>query len=171
MLLTIFCAGATLLQSWRMRSLTSIIMNKIHDNYSISFYKTGTDESGKEWLTLCCVNMNMKFVYSFAGQNSIGASSDKCDNWKNVRIVDSLWYENVLRGVSLLPKTHLSVNEWTVFITKSPRLNPLYSSKSHFTEASCSNEVVYILLEAGIYPDINSISNGTAIVSVSLDVL
>lgn len=47
MLLTIFYASATLLQSWRMRSLSAIIMNKIHENYAISFYKTGTDESGK----------------------------------------------------------------------------------------------------------------------------
>lgn len=47
MLLTIFYASATLLQSWRMRSLSAIIMNKIRESYSVSFYKTGTDESGE----------------------------------------------------------------------------------------------------------------------------
>lgn len=30
-----------------MRSLSTIIMNKIHENYGVSFYKTGTDDSGK----------------------------------------------------------------------------------------------------------------------------
>lgn len=60
MLLTIFYASATLLQSWRMRSLSTIIMNKIHENYSVSFYKTGTDESGKSYLA---VKYSKNFYY------------------------------------------------------------------------------------------------------------
>lgn len=48
MLLTIFYASATLMQSWRMRSLSLNIVDKIRENYSISFYKTGTVENGKE---------------------------------------------------------------------------------------------------------------------------
>lgn len=104
---------------------------------------------------------------SLAGLNSIGASSDKCDNFKNVRIVDTLWYENILRGVSLLPKMQLSVNEWTTFSMKSPHLNPLFCSKAHLTEGLDDSDVVYILLEAGIYPDIHAITNGSDVVSVN----
>lgn len=101
------------------------------------------------------------------GLNSIGASSDKCDNFKNVRIVDSLWYENILRGVSLLPKMQLSVTEWTAFTMKSPHFNPLFCSKTHLTEDIDDSDVVYILLETGIYPDIHAITSGSTILAVN----
>lgn len=71
-----------------------------------------------------------------------------------------------MRGVSLLPKMQLSVNEWTTFSMKSPHLNPLFCSKAHLTDDLDDSDVVYILLEAGIYPDIHAITNGSEIVSV-----
>lgn len=107
------------------------------------------------------------FFSPLEGHNSIGASSDKCDNFKNVRIVDALWYENVLRGVSLLPKVLLSVNEWTAFTMKSPHLNPLFCSKVHAIDGTNDTDVVYILLETGIYPDIHAITSGSTIVAVN----
>lgn len=110
--------------------------------------------------TKCSTNL-------LVGLNSIGASSDKCDNFKNVRIVDSIWYENILRGVSILPKMQLSVNQWMTF-TDSPHLNPLFCTKTELAgcAADDNNDVVYILLETGIYPDLHAINSGSAIISV-----
>lgn len=110
----------------------------------------------------------IQYQFTCIGLNSIGASSEKCDNFKNARIVDSLWYEKFLRGVSLLPKMQLSMNEWTIFTTKSPHLNPLFCSKIHLDDHHCNdNDIVYILLETGIYPDVHAITEGCTIVSVN----
>lgn len=43
MILTLFYAGATLMQSWRLRSITLGISNRIRDQCTISFYRTCTE--------------------------------------------------------------------------------------------------------------------------------
>lgn len=43
-MLTIFYASATLLQSWRLRSISLTIANKIRDQSTISFYRTFTED-------------------------------------------------------------------------------------------------------------------------------
>lgn len=66
-----------------------------------------------------------------------------------------------------MPKMQLSVTEWTAFTTKSPHFNPLFCSKTHLTEDIDDSDVVYILLEAGIYPDIQAITSGSTTLAVN----
>lgn len=104
------------------------------------------------------------------GINSVGASSDECDNYKSGRIVDTLWFQNMLRGVSILPRQHLSLDKWMTFAI-SPNLNPLYwSHQSNGIELDLRNdsdeETVFILLETNIYPDMDAIDTGSDIVMV-----
>lgn len=48
MILTLFYAGATLVQSWRLRSITLGIANRIRSQSTVSFYRTCTeDDDGK----------------------------------------------------------------------------------------------------------------------------
>lgn len=48
MILTLFYAGATLVQSWRLRSITTGISSRIRDHCSVSFYRTCTEgDDGK----------------------------------------------------------------------------------------------------------------------------
>lgn len=48
MILTLFYAGATLMQSWRLRSITTGIASRIRDHCSVSFYRTCTEgDDGK----------------------------------------------------------------------------------------------------------------------------
>lgn len=48
MILTLFYAGATLMQSWRLRSITLGIANRIRDQATVSFHRTCIeDDDGK----------------------------------------------------------------------------------------------------------------------------
>lgn len=107
-------------------------------------------------------------VWSFAGFASIGASSEECDNYKNCRVVDSLWYHNMLRGVVILPKQSLALNKWMTFKNNLPStLNPLYSATPIDIDSHIDQNTVYVLLETNIYPDLEAIENGVQVVSVS----
>lgn len=106
-------------------------------------------------------------LWSFAGFTSIGASSEECDNYKNCRVVDSLWYHNMLRGVVILPKQSLALNKWMTFNNLPPNLNPLYSATPIDIESHIDQNTVYVLLETNSYPDFEAIENGAQVVTVS----
>lgn len=105
--------------------------------------------------------------WSFAGFTSIGASSEDCDNYKNCRVIDSLWYHNMLRGVVILPKQSLTLDKWMTFNNLPPCLNPLYSATPIDIEFHNDQNTVYVLLETNIYPDLEAIESGDQIVTVS----
>lgn len=101
------------------------------------------------------------------GLNSIGASSEACDNYRNARVVDTLWYHNMLRGVSILPKQSLALDKWIKFANSPASLNPLYChSNGVDIDSHCDKDIVYVLLETNIYPDLDAIENGVNIISV-----
>lgn len=52
MILTLFYAGATILQSWRLRSITLGIANRIRDQCTISFYRTCTENEDGKFVTM-----------------------------------------------------------------------------------------------------------------------
>lgn len=101
------------------------------------------------------------------GFTSIGASSEVCDNYKNCRVVDTLWYHNMLRGVVILPKQILSLDKWMTFNNLPANLNPLYSASPVDVDSHTDQNTVYVLLEANVYPDLEAIENGAQIVTVS----
>lgn len=111
-------------------------------------------------------NANDTF-HILAGFTSIGASSEVCDNYKNGRVVDTLWYHNMQRGVSILPKQSLALDKWVTFNNLPTNLNPLYSAIGVDLESHSDQNTVHILLEANIYPDLTAIENGSSVVSVS----
>lgn len=49
MILTLFYAGATLMQSWRLRSITTGISNRIREHCTISFYRTCIEDENGEY--------------------------------------------------------------------------------------------------------------------------
>lgn len=49
MILTLFYAGATLMQQWRLRSITLGIANRIRDQATVSFHKTCIEGSDGEF--------------------------------------------------------------------------------------------------------------------------
>lgn len=106
------------------------------------------------------------FTFLFAGFTSIGASSEVCDNYKNCRVVETLWYHNMLRGVVILPKQILPLDKWMTFNNLPPNLNPLYSATPIDVDSHSDQNTVYILLEANIYPDLDAIENGAEVVTV-----
>lgn len=106
-------------------------------------------------------------LYIFIGFVSIGASSESCENYKNVRVVDTLWYHNMQRGVIILPKQQLTIDKWVTFKNVPSHLNPLYSTAAIDLEAHSDKDIIHILLETNIYPDLQAIENGAKIVSVS----
>lgn len=174
MLLTLFYAGATILQSWRLRSISLSIANRIRDQCTISFYRTCTEnEDGKfhktkySKVSLANEVFVLFFFFGVLGFVSIGASSEACENYKNVRVVDTMWYHNMLRGVTILPKQHLIIDKWVTFINLPSNLNPLYSATSIDLDSHADTHTIHILLETQIYPDLNAIENGAKIVSVS----
>lgn len=98
---------------------------------------------------------------------SINPSSEACENSKNGRVVETLWYHNMLRGVSILPQQNLGVNKWITFNNLPAHLNPLYSSSSKIDlDAQSDTDTVYVLLETNIYPDLDAIQSGATIVYV-----
>lgn len=112
--------------------------------------------------------INDVFLCAFTGFTSIGASSEACDNYRNSRVVDTLWYHNMLRGVSILPIQHLALDKWVTFNNLPSHLNPLYTTIGVDLDAHSDQSIVHILLETNIYPDLTAIEKGANIVSVSL---
>lgn len=106
-------------------------------------------------------------LITFIGFVSIGASSETCENYRNVRVVDTLWYHNMQRGVTILPKQHLTIDKWVTFNNLPSNLNPLYSTIGIDLDAHFDKNVIHILLETNIYPDLEAIESGAKIVSVS----
>ena len=104
---------------------------------------------------------------AFTGFTSIGASSEACDNYRNGRVVDTLWYHNMMRGVSILPIQHLALDKWVTFNNLPSNLNPLYTTIGVDLDAHSDQSIVHILLETNIYPDLSAIEKGANIVSVS----
>lgn len=107
------------------------------------------------------------FVVGVLGFVSIGASSEACENYRNVRVVDTMWYHNMLRGVTILPKQHLNIDKWVTFNNLPSNLNPLYSATPIDLESHADTETIHILLETQVYPDLEAIESGAKIVSVS----
>lgn len=120
----------------------------------------------KRYLTQINNFFSLTFQHSFSGLNSVGASSEACDNFRNGRIVDTIWYHNMLRGVTILPKQILALDKWITFANVPANLNPLYCSAGVDIDSHSDKEFVYVLLETNIYPDLNAIENGASIVSV-----
>lgn len=118
-----------------------------------------------ENLHLC----NGNNIWLFSGFTSIGASSEICDNYKSCRVVDTLWYHNMLRGVVILPKQNLALDKWMTFNNLPANLNPLYSATpvDVDVDAHSDQNTVYVLLETNIYPDLAAIENGAHVVTVS----
>lgn len=104
---------------------------------------------------------------NFVGFTSIGASSEACDNYKNGRVVDTLWYHNMQRGVSILPIQSLALDRWVTFVSLPPNLNPLFSAIGVDLDSHTDQNIIHILLEANIYPDLAAIENGADVVLVS----
>lgn len=111
-------------------------------------------------------NVFFCIVHTFLGFVSIGASSEACENYRNVRVVDTLWYHNMQRGVTILPKQHLTIDKWVTFDNLPSNLNPLYSTIGIDLDAHSDKNVIHILLETNIYPDLKAIESGAKIVSV-----
>lgn len=105
----------------------------------------------------------------YTGLNSVGASSESCDNYKNGRVVDTLWYHNMLRGVSILPKQNVALDKWMTFNNLPSNLNPLHNAIGVDIESHDDKSIVHILLETNIYPDLTAIENGANIVTVSFE--
>lgn len=105
---------------------------------------------------------------NFVGFTSIDASSELCDNYKNGRVVDTVWYHNMLRGVSILPKQSLVLDKWVTFNNLPSNLNPLLSAIGVDLDSHNDQNIIHILLEANIYPDLAAIENGSDVVSVSI---
>lgn len=82
-------------------------------------------------------------------------------------MVDTLWYHNMMRGVSIMPKQTLALDKWVTFNNLPSNLNPLYSVIGVDLDSHSDTNIVHILLEANIYPDLTAIENGENIVSVS----
>lgn len=72
------------------------------------------------------------------------------------------------RGVSILPKQHLTIDKWVTFNNLPSNLNPLYSAIGVELDMHCDTNIIHILLETNIYPDLNAIENGAKVVSVSI---
>lgn len=68
------------------------------------------------------------YVASLVSPTKIGVSSKACENFKNVRVVDTVWYHNKLRGVMIPPKQHLNIHKWVIFHNLPLNLNPLYTA-------------------------------------------
>lgn len=107
------------------------------------------------------------FHFCVSGFVSIGASSEACENYKNVRVVDTVWYHNMLRGVTILPKQHLNIDKWVTFHNLPSNLNPLYSATAIDLDSHADTHTVHILLETQIYPDLKAIESGAKVISVS----
>lgn len=106
-------------------------------------------------------------MFVFTGFVSIGASSEACENFRNVRVTDTIWYHNMQRGVSILPKQQLTIDKWVTFNNLPSNLNPLYSAIGVDLDSHSDKNVVHILLETNIYPDLEAIESGAKVVSVS----
>lgn len=78
-----------------------------------------------------------------------------------------MWYHNMLRGVTILPKQHLNIDKWVTFNNLPSNLNPLYSATPIDLESHADTETIHILLETQVYPDLEAIESGAKIVSVS----
>lgn len=112
--------------------------------------------------------INVYFVLE--GFTSIGASSEACENYRNGRVIDTLWYHNMQRGVSILPKQNLTLDKWVTFTNLPSHLNPLYSAIGVDLDAHSDKNIVHVLLETNIYPDLSAIESGANILSVSLSI-
>lgn len=114
------------------------------------------------------INVGWLVFLQFTGFTSIGASSEACDNYKNGRVVDTLWYHNMLRGVSILPIQNLALDKWVAFKNMPSSLNPLYSTIGIDLDSHTDQSIIHILLETNIYPDLSAIEKGENIVTVSV---
>lgn len=73
----------------------------------------------------------------------------------------------MLRGVTILPKQHLTIDKWVTFNNLPSNLNPLYSAIAIDLDGHADTHIIHILLETQIYPDLKAIESGVKIVSVS----
>lgn len=117
------------------------------------------------------ISIEKKIILALiVGFVSINPSSEACENSKNGRVVETLWYHNMLRGVSIRPLQYLTVNKWISFDNLPVHLNPLFSSLKCNLDAEGDNEpTVFVLLETNIYPDLDAIQSGANIVNVCHD--
>lgn len=74
----------------------------------------------------------------------------------------------MLRGVSILPKQSLVLDKWVTFNNLPSNLNPLLSAIGVDLDSHSDQNIIHILLEANIYPDLTAIENGSDVVSVSI---
>lgn len=107
-------------------------------------------------------------MFFLTGFTSIGASSEVCDNYKNGRVIDTVWYHNMSRGVTILPKQHLALDKWVTFTNLPSNLNPLLSAIGVDVDAHSDQNIVHILLETNTYPDLEAIEKGASVISVSI---
>lgn len=73
----------------------------------------------------------------------------------------------MLRGVSILPKQHLVLDKWVTFSNLPSNLNPLHSTINIDLDSHSDKNIVHILLETNLYPDLTAIEKGANIVYVS----
>ncbi|GLG93230.1 Biotin--protein ligase [Gryllus bimaculatus] len=101
MLLTLYYLAATWIQSWRLNSMRTKILNVLSHNGTLVLYKeldsTPTDSEG-----------------TFSVQLT-GVSSSSCLNSSEARVGDLLWYVGSKRGCSVFPQQKVNANYWISF--------------------------------------------------------
>lgn len=75
------------------------------------------------------------------------------------------------RGVSILPIQSLALDRWVTFVSLPPNLNPLFSAIGVDLDSHTDQNIIHILLEANIYPDLAAIENGADVVLVGSSLL
>ncbi|XP_068082947.1 biotin--protein ligase [Anabrus simplex] len=101
MLLTLYYLAATWIQSWRLSSMRSKMINVFSHNGSLVFYKE-----------LDCISSDSEGGFSL---QMTGVSSSLCVNKCEARVGDLIWYVGNKRGCSIFPQQRINVTHWISF--------------------------------------------------------
>ncbi|XP_063696404.1 biotin--protein ligase isoform X2 [Culicoides brevitarsis] len=125
MIFTLYYITATILQSWRLKTIYSKISQQLSSKESVVFYKHDT------------------------GLTTTFLSSDLCSNHKQATIQKCLYIDEKQRGYVLVPRQNIVLGSW---IEYSPAVNLLSSNfRMNNVLFEESNEI-HFLVETGLIP-------------------
>ncbi|XP_046670505.1 biotin--protein ligase isoform X2 [Homalodisca vitripennis] len=128
MLLTVYYMAATWLQSWRLSSMRTKIVQLRKDRGSLLLFKSQESASQQDGLQIQAVN------------------STYCSNSRDARIGDLLCYSGNKHGVSLFPQLILDTSNW-IGVPDKKTLFPIELSGSTIEDLSQEN-TIHVVIEA-----------------------
>ncbi|KAG8273306.1 hypothetical protein J6590_023818 [Homalodisca vitripennis] len=129
MLLTVYYMAATWLQSWRLSSMRTKIVQLRKDRGSLLLFKSQESASQQD-----------------AGLQIQAVNSTYCSNSRDARIGDLLCYSGNKHGVSLFPQLILDTSNW-IGVPDKKTLFPIELSGSTIEDLSQEN-TIHVVIEA-----------------------